>query len=157
MPEQNSIKPLSNYFVDKQTVKDRIDNYRNIKHALLRLPNGGDDTKHIWYSIEHIEDICAEMRYLGADGLRIYLGAYPDGHAFSNQTCLLMVPTKGEDTGERHIDIILEDLPDFEERAILQSKAAVIDKQGTYNYGSPCPPRCPKPTDGLEEEAKFSY
>ncbi|MES1161397.1 MAG: hypothetical protein ABUM51_11605, partial [Bacteroidota bacterium] len=109
---------------------------------------------------EHLKTWLAEMDLMGADGMRVYLGAYGEDEGLaSGQICLLMVLTRAYMDGNLHKDIILEDEPEFEGRR--QSSEAKRDGNEIftdlpifreYNYGSPCPPICPPPGTGFGQE-----
>lgn len=135
MLKSDGAQALPFFFVGKTTTKARIARYAETKHPVLSREMNKPDTKSIWYTKEHISFLLDEMNNADADGLRIYFGAYGEQENYSGQTCLLMVMTKpGEQTG--HIDISVEDEPDFQARS--------VDGSGRrdFNVGNPCPPMC---------------
>jgi len=147
MPDQVPSRPLPFFFIGRQAASERILEFQNTKHPLLTNAIGKQDTKSIWYSFQHIEEMYKELVYLNSDGLRLYLGAYDENHPdFANQLCIIMVPTF-LNTSLKHEDIILEELPDFAKRIdnTLENAKEIPDLFKVYkdfNYGSPCPPVC---------------
>jgi len=161
MLNQQTAKPLPDIFIGKELLDSRVARYQADKHPVLSQQLSGDgpyreDTKSVWYTREHVESWLDEIRYLNADGMRIYFGAYGDNEEGRppGQLCLLMVMTRADGSGFQG-DIILENESDFEDR--LQGARTRTLGPGTgilaqtsvpkeYNYGAPCPPICnPKP------------
>src|SRR5258706_8284426 len=122
MGQQDSVQPLPYFYVGKSITGQRITNYVNQKNNLLSESLGKPDTQSIWYSKDHITKLLEEIELAEGDGLRIYLGAYESTNEYAGQLCLLMVVTKartGNDQPE-HINVYLEDQPDFADRSALQ-------------------------------------
>jgi hypothetical protein len=149
MPEQPPARPLPFFYVGKQEASQRIQKFLDDKHPLLTDAIGKTDTKSVWYSFQHIEELYKELVYLNADGLRLYYGAYDSQHEYSNQLCILMVPTF-LNSSMKHEDLILENSDDFIERlggeeniGNTEEITELIAKYKEFNYGSPCPPVCP--------------
>lgn len=136
------VKPLPFFYVGKEETQKRVLSYLSTKHKLLSEAIGKTDTKSIWYSRTHIEGLLDEMQHANADGLRIYLGSYPETQLeLKNQTCLLMVMTReNPDTGA-HADFDIEDEPDYSIRS-AKEKGFEIPVEKNFNVGSPCPPIC---------------
>ncbi len=149
MPTERFSKPLPVFFMGKIAANDRISRFMDSKHVLLSEAMISNlDTKSIWYSFDHIENIYKELVFLNADGLRIYMGQYEDTHPdFPGQLCLVMVPTRLNVMTEGHQDIILEDEVDFEQRPGSEMFLSELSK--AYNYGSPCPTICEAEGDSL--------
>lgn len=142
--------PLPESYISKDELNTRVKNYQETKLALLNAAMGDNknDTKSIWYSKIHLEQLINEMNHLNASGMRIYLGAYPVTHnATPGQTCLLWVPTRATNNNgsSSHKDIISEDEPDFPDRIAELDKFKMTHKG--FNFGSPCPPACGNPDD----------
>lgn len=147
--------PLPAIFVPKEMISDRVNRFLQTKHAALsqQLTGNGpsrQDTRSIWYTKEHVQTWLDEMNLMGADGMRVYFGAYgPENAEAQDQLCLLMVLTRAENG--LHKDIVLENEPDFFERQQLPRERSILNddededkkKPKEYNYGSPCPPLCP--------------
>jgi len=147
MPNNRFAKPLPSFFMGKTAASNRIAGFLSSKHVVLSNELGTTDTKSIWYSFSHIENLFKELVYLNADGLRIYLGAYEDDHQdFPGQLCLVMVPTRFDPDTEGHEDVLLEDDVDFPERPgseLYQSATEAEQLSKAFNYGAPCPTICP--------------
>ena len=156
MPLTTSAVPLPSIFVPKEMISDRVSRFLQDKHPALSTQLTGNgpsraDTRSIWYTKEHVQTWLDEMNLMGADGMRVYFGAYgPENEDAEGQLCLLMVLTR-EDNG-LHKDIILEDEDGFEDRQALGRSRSIStgndDNKGKkkpkeYNFGSPCPPLCP--------------
>lgn len=142
---KNSIKPLPYFFIGSSACNDRKSKYITEKHPQLCTLLGKEDTRSIWYTRDHIAKLLEEIDYLGGDGLRIYLGAYENGHEFEGQLCLVMNATREQSTGGviSHVDVLLEEEPDFTDRSTASRDfEPTTKKPKDYNFGSPCPPRC---------------
>ncbi|MGB8194620.1 MAG: hypothetical protein WCF67_21995, partial [Chitinophagaceae bacterium] len=145
------VPPLPYFFVGRDTATARIQKYLSEKHPLLSNSINKPETKTIWYSIDHLRKLMDEIEYLQADGLRIYLGMYEEGHPIApGQLCLMMVPTR-LNAEEKNEDVITEEEPDFSDRELMPKSEPEWKLNGSplgkrkdkdYNYGSPCPPVC---------------
>lgn len=147
--ESQTVKSLPFFFIGRSLTLERINNYLNHKHGLLSQSLGKMDTKRIWYSKEHIAKLLEEIEYVGGDGVRVSFGMYENSNEYAGQLCLLMNVTRDQTVGDTvsHVNVILENEPDYEDRSALQrdiilpsDEETPIDKD--FNYGSPCPPRC---------------
>jgi hypothetical protein len=166
MSKQTSVQGLPYFFVGQEIARKRIANFMNSTYPLL-TQNSRAETKSIWYSFDHIKALYEELDYLGASGLRIYLGAYLPSNtedenaivtedavkhaAVAGQISLLMVPTipyTAANSESRHTDLIIEDLPDFEDRLMGLTLEEFLSTKPN-NAGSPCPPAC------IEGDTKF--
>jgi hypothetical protein len=153
-------RPLPEFFVGKVKSNELIANFMKKKYAALKgtLPSDRGETESIWYSIEHIEKLYKELIYLNADGLRIYMGAYGEGCTdkdtgldYSNQICLVMLPTYTNPENGKHKDLIQEHTEQFRSR---NGSDIFVDGEGKilpqpeggiprgFNQGKPCPPLC---------------
>ena len=143
MATQRFAKPLPTFFLGKTAANLRISNFMASKHVLLSDDLGRTDTKSIWYSFTHIENLYKELVFLNADGLRIYMGQYEEDHPdFPDQLCLIMVPTRLNDETMGHEDVILEDDVDFPDRPGSEL-VTDVEEAKSFNYGAPCPTICP--------------
>lgn len=151
MEKNRSFQPLPDIFVSKSTINDRVTNYQSVKYPLLdaalkSINSHRQETKSIWYTKAHIESIVAEMDLTGADGVRIYFGAYGESESPApGQLCLMMVLTRSGELGSGQTDIIYENETDFEDRSNAGSRsrtAGETEEPRQFNYGSPCPPIC---------------
>ena len=145
-------KPLPTFFLGKTAANARISQFMDSKHILLSTDLRKTDTKSIWYSFEHIQNLFKELVFLNADGLRIYFGEYDAKHPdFPGQLCLVMVPTRLNEETLGHEDVIMEEDIDFSERPGSDSFISEENSKA-FNYGAPCPTICP-----LEDEMKYPF
>ena len=158
--ELTTAQPLPFFYIGKEETTQRINRYITQKHNLLSRALGKADTMSVWYSKEHIEKLLDEINFAGGDGIRISFGTYDASHPeFAGQLCLLMNTTRAKETskGTGHVNVILENEPDFAERS-SQPRDVIIfpgddPDSGTprdFNFGSPCPPRCDEEFPGGE-------
>ena len=77
-------------------------NYINTRSNVIRTALGYEDANALWYSIEELENYIAyvktEAEAIGyiADGIRIYMGAYPNNPEYGDNagmTNLFLCPT----------------------------------------------------------------
>ncbi len=81
-----------------------LDQAYNVKHriindSLFKKSTDGGDNRSSWWSIEdiqnyinHAENQAGELGYT-LDGLRVYLGAYPDAKGETGLTTMFFIPT----------------------------------------------------------------
>lgn len=81
-----------------------LDNAYNLKHriindSLFKKSTDGGDNRSSWWAIEdiqnyinHAEHQAGELGY-NMDGLRLYLGSYPDANGETGLTTMFFVPT----------------------------------------------------------------
>jgi hypothetical protein len=144
----STVKPLPAFFVGKSITNTRKTNYETDKLGILTTALGKGDTKNIWYTRNHIADLLDEIDSAGGDGLRIYFGAYEEGHDFEGQLCLVMNVTREgmKNNVTTHENVYLEDEPDYEDRLNAERDAGINSPipggKRDFNFGSPCPPRC---------------
>lgn len=143
------MQPLPDILVDQSVINDRVRNFQTNKYpildaALKEINSHLQETKSIWYSRAHIESILAEMDITGADGVRVYFGAYGQSEAFApGQLCLMMVLTRSGTLGAGQTDIVYENEADYVDRINLSRSRSIENGQPKqFNYGSPCPPIC---------------
>jgi hypothetical protein len=145
----NAYTPLPTIFIPKDVINRRVKLFMQKKHPLLSeaLTENGitrQDTRSVWYSKEHMEIWLNEMNLYGADGMRIYFGAYAEEDGIRNgQLCLLMVLTRPGGTSDTHRDIVFED--EGPGARSLNGGGDDEEEEGRpkqFNYGSPCPPIC---------------
>ena len=135
-------RPLPPIFVDASVVNQRIKNFENNKRSELSRAIGHEETRSVWYSLAHFEQILKEMYYLNADGVRAYFATYEDTHAkYPGQLCLIFIPTCFNADSGKHRDIIYEQEPNFSLRSVTE---AYVDEESlkNLNFGSLCKPDC---------------
>lgn len=140
MLQENGATPLFESFVGKAVTNERVKRFMQTKHGLLSNALGKPETKAIWFSRDHVANWLFEIDKAGADGMRIYFGAYGENDAYPGQLCLQMVLTTAHPVPGGHQDISIENAADFTARSI--DNTSIIGKNRDLNTGSPCPPIC---------------
>jgi hypothetical protein len=122
-------------FVDTDHVEAAIRNYKKERwvHNSQRL--GKEDSLSVWYSVEELEEFLDKCKENGADGIRMYFGAYDREQApkagYEGRQTILLVASKEKDTlggiSSKDVYVATDDGP-----TIL-----------AYNVGRLCPPVCP--------------
>jgi hypothetical protein len=120
--------------VDTAHVDTIIRNYKKERwvHNSKRL--GKEDSLSVWYSIEELEEFLALAKTHGADGLKLYFGAYDKEHApkelYKGRQTVVLVATKQKET----------------ENGRVNKDVYIGTEQGNsilaYNVGNLCPPWC---------------
>lgn len=121
-------------FVNTEHVDSVIKNYKQEKwvHNSKRL--GKEDSLSVWYSVEELEAFLAKAKDHGADGIRMYFGAYGMDHApqplYAGRQTIVMVATQQKETenGDVTKDIYIN----------TEKGANIL----AYNVGRLCPPFC---------------
>lgn len=157
--QTETARPLPPFYIGKQLTRQRIDKYINEKHGILSEEIDKEDTKSIWYSRDHFATLLEEIDAAGGDGIRIFFGAYEDGHEFAGQLCLLFNSTREIIVNGSivHANVYLENELDYSART-AQSRDFIIHpidglkpKDRDFNFGQPCPPRCGDSGEGGED------
>ena len=128
-------KPVGTHHVN--TV---VRNYKKERwvHNSRRL--GKEDSLSVWYSIEELQEFIGIAKNHGADGIKLYFGAYDENYKdeplYAGRQTVVLVATKHKITeaGESNKDLYVQ-----------------TDKGTTimaWNAGTLCPPFC-GPKDGL--------
>lgn len=128
-------------FVNTEHVNSVITNYKQERwiHNSKRL--GKEDSLSVWYSLEELEEFLAKARDHGADGIRMYFGAYDQDHApqpvYAGRQTIVMVGTKQKatETGETNKDIYIN----------TEKGSTIL----AYNVGHLCPPFCSNDDIGI--------
>ncbi len=111
-----------------------VRNYKKERwvHNSRRL--GKEDSLSVWYSIEELEEFMSIAKNHGADGIRLYFGAYDEENKeqplYAGRQTVVLVATKQKITeaGESNKDIYIQ-----------TEKGTTIM---AWNLGSICPPFC---------------
>lgn len=122
-------------FVDTEHVEIAIRNYKKERWAHNSERLGKEDSLSVWYSIEELEEFLTTCKEHGADGIRMYFGAYDQVSApkeeYAGRQSILLVANKENNnlagSSSKDIYISTEEGP-----SIL-----------AYNMGRLCPPVCP--------------
>jgi transcription initiation factor IIF auxiliary subunit len=158
-------KAFPSSFLSKEIIRQRIELYLKNKHALLSNQMQAnnpqkEETKWVWYSKEQIQTLLDEMTNYEGDGVRIYFGekavddkdGYNENRNMSEeigQLCLIMVLTKSGTHSDSHVNIIFEEMADFEYRLGLTTEENThMSRARQLDFGSYCPPN--KITEGVD-------
>lgn len=120
--------------VDTKHVDTVIKNYKQERwiHNSNRL--GKEDSLSVWYSIEELEEFIAMSKDHGADGVKMYFGAYDKDYTenplYAGRQTIALVATKQKQTlnGPANKDVYIN----TGEESILLA----------WNAGNLCPPYC---------------
>jgi hypothetical protein len=120
--------------VNTDHVNTVIKNYKRDRwvHNSKRL--GKEDSLSVWYSIEELEEFIAKSKDHGADGIKLYFGAYDKNYEeqplYAGRQTLALVATKNIVTpnGESNKDIYIN----------TEKGTTIL----AWNAGSLCPPYC---------------
>jgi len=121
-------------FVDTNHVDTVIKNYKKERwvHNSKRL--GKEDSLSVWYTVQELQDFLQKATEHGADGIKVYFGAYDAEHApkplYAGRQTVVLVATKQKETGT---GVINKDI------YINTTKGHSIL---AYNIGTLCPPFC---------------
>jgi hypothetical protein len=134
---------------------------------LIRLYGAGfEDTRNVWYSLPALKAFIARIESDAAknnstvdvDGLRIYLGVYPEKteheseffrtvkDSYRNHLTLFMIPTYYDSISKQSIDFDPANFNSTKPASQMKSLADPEpgnDTRITFNHGTLCPPMCP--------------
>ena len=120
--------------VSTNHVNTVIKNYKKERwvHNSNRL--GKEDSLSVWYSIEELEEFIAKSKDQGADGIKLYFGAYDKDYKeqplYAGRQTVVLVATKHKITeaGASNKDIYIQ----------TEEGSSIL----AWNAGSVCPPFC---------------
>ncbi len=120
--------------VDSKHVNTVIKNYKQERwvHNSKRL--GKEDSLSVWYSIEELEEFIAKSKDQGADGIKMYFGAYDKDYKeqplYAGRQTIALVATRQKETptGLTNKDVYIN----------TESGSTILG----WNAGSLCPPYC---------------
>jgi len=121
-------------YVNTEHVDSVIKNYKKERwvHNSERL--GKEDSLSAWYSVDELEEFLANAKEHGADGVRLYFGAYDKDYAvqplYAGRQTIVLVATKQKETenGNVNKDIYIN----------TENQASIL----AYNFATICPPFC---------------
>ncbi len=124
--------------VDTKHVDNAIRNYKQERWAQNSERLGKEDSLSVWYSIEELEEFIAMSKEHGADGLKLYFGAYDkdykDQPLYAGRQTVVVVATKhkaaadGSHSSHNNKDIYIQ----------TEKGSSIL----AYNAGLICPPFC---------------
>ncbi|MCG2614434.1 hypothetical protein LZZ85_09090 [Terrimonas sp. NA20] len=119
--------------VDTKHVDNAIRNYKQERWAQNSERLGKADSLSVWYSIEELEEFIALSKEHGADGLKMYFGAYDKNNTEdplrAGRQTIVIVATKHKE-GNTNKDVYIQ----------TEQGSSVL----AYNMGAICPPFCGK-------------
>jgi hypothetical protein len=127
--------------VDTHHVDNAIRNYKQERWVQNSQRLGKEDSLSVWYSIEELEEFIAMSKEHGADGIKLYFGAYDkdytDHPLYAGRQTVVLVATKHKESEDGHTN---KDL-------------YIQTEEGTsilaYNTGMLCPPFCTREGGGV--------
>lgn len=127
-------------FVDSKHTDNVIRNYKQERWVQNSKHIGKEDSLSAWYSVEELERFLSIIKEHGADGVRMYFGAYDADYAevplYAGRQTIVMVATQGKETGKGIVD---KDI-----YINTEDKNSIL----AYNAARLCPPLCkPKEFD----------
>lgn len=120
--------------VDTKHVDAVVKNYKQERwiHNSKRL--GKEDSLSVWYSIEELEEFIAMSKEHGADGIKMYFGAYDkdfeEDPLYAGRQTLVLVATKQKLTANSQTN---------KDIYVATDKGSTIM---AWNMGRICPPYC---------------
>ena len=120
--------------VNTKHVDTVIKNYKQERWVNNSKRLGKEDSLSVWYSIEELEEFIAKSKDYGADGIKMYFGAYDKNFEeqplFAGRQTIALVATKHKvtETGVSNKDIYIQ----------TDKGSSIL----AWNAGSICPPYC---------------
>jgi hypothetical protein len=121
-------------YVNTEHVDTVIRTYKKERWVHNSKRIGKPDSLSAWYSVEELEGFIDTIKQHGADGIKLYFGAYPENNApkpeYAGLQTLVLVATKSRETKNG-----------------ITNKDIYVTKDGSteilaYNLTSLCPPFC---------------
>jgi len=126
--------------VNTKHVDTIIRNYKKERWVANSKRLGKEDSLSVWYSIEELEEYLAIAKEAGADGMKLYFGAYDENYSaqplYAGRQTVVLVATKKKETDHGCVDKDLY-VPTATGTTIM-----------AYNVGKLCPPICSGGDDG---------
>ena len=121
-------------FVDTNHVDTVIKNYKRERWVHNSKRIGKEDSLSIWYSVQELGEFLQKASEHGADGIKIYFGAYDEVDApkplYAGRQTVVLVATKQKET----------------ETGVVNKDIYINTDKGhtilAYNVGGMCPPFC---------------
>lgn len=121
-------------FVDTTYVDTLIRNYKQERWVQNSERIGKEDSLSLWYSVEELEEFIEKIKMYGADGVKMYFGAYSsdfaDNPLYAGRQTVVLVGTKknNSEQGAANKDIYIT----------TEAGTSIL----AYNYSQMCPPTC---------------
>lgn len=120
--------------VDTKHVDNAMRNYKQERWIQNSQRLGKEDSLSVWYSIEELEEFIAMSKEHGADGIKLYFGAYDKDYTeqplYAGRQTIVLVATKHKESesGFNNKDIYIQ----------TEKGSSIL----AYNTGVICPPFC---------------
>lgn len=126
--------------VNTAHVDNIIRNYKQERWVANSKHIGKEDSLSVWYSIEELEEFLAKAKSHGADGMKLYFGAYDKDYKentlYAGRQTVVFVATQAKSSNNITVDKDLY-IQTNQGNSIL-----------AYNVGKLCPPLCNRPQQG---------
>ncbi|MBL7758480.1 MAG: hypothetical protein JNL59_13830 [Chitinophagaceae bacterium] len=130
--------------VNTAHVDTAIKNYKRERWVQNSERLGKEDSLSVWYSVKELQQFLEMAKDHGADGIRMYFGAYSEDYAdqplFAGRQTVMLVATKEKETAD----------------GTYNKDVYINTDKGTsilaYNAGRLCPPLCSGFGDGGYDE-----
>lgn len=121
--------------VDTNHVDTIVKNYKKERWVHNSKRIGKEDSLSVWYSVEELQEFLELAQTHGADGIRLYFGAYSTDEApkelYKGRQTVVLVATKQRETengGTTNKDLYINS----------EKGNSIL----AYNVGNMCPPFC---------------
>ncbi len=127
-------KKAGNYVTTKH-VDALLSTYKKERWVQNSRHIGKEDSLSVWYSVDELMEFLATAKRNGADGIKMYFGAYTEETAksdgYKDRQTIVMVASKGKK---------MENGVSFDKSIYVQGEtgAEIL----AYNSGRICPPYC---------------
>lgn len=122
--------------IDLRTAEDMVDIYRSRRIDLISQREGFQDTKSITFDIKTMQSVINKMIDEGKNGIRFYLGVYPNGGLYPRRTSVVILGTYKKDSAQR-TDALIE-LTNGTIK-VPEDKPFWVTGLVAYNHGNLCP------------------
>jgi hypothetical protein len=120
--------------VNTEHVDNAMRNYKQERWIQNSQRLGKEDSLSVWYSIEELEEFIAMSKEHGADGIKLYFGAYDKDYTeqplYAGRQTIVLVATKHKESesGFNNKDLYIQ----------TEQGSSIL----AYNTGAICPPFC---------------
>jgi len=145
MLKSQKTQKVGNY-LETQEVDSLLLNYKKTRWAVNSERIGKADSLSSWYTVDELLEFLQKAKMNGADGIRLYFGAYPKDFK------------KKPEYAERQTIVLVATKSVFYENGSRIDKNIYISLENgvqilAYNVGKICPPMC---YGGIGEPVDFS-
>lgn len=142
MQTLNKTKKAGKY-VDTKHVDSLLRTYKKERWVQNSKKIGKADSLSVWYSIEELQEFIATAQKNGADGIKMYFGAYSPETAknegYEDRQTIVLVATKNK---------LTENGTPFDKSIHINTDKG--NQVLAYNLGRICPPYCGGVGEGID-------